>query len=259
MIDLHTHLLHGIDDGPPDLAGSLALARAAAAAGTTVMASTPHVSPRFPLTAAEIGVSSAVLGIAIAHADGLRLDVRSGAEVAMARLPELDDAELHALSLGRAGYVLLEAPLAQAAGDVERPVLDLLARGHRVLLAHPERSPSFQRHPEVLHALARRGVLTQITGDSLTGRFGETVRKFTALMVRERLAHVLASDCHDADHRGPDLRPGLDALERELGAPCDELAEYLTVTAPAAVLEGTSPPPPPPPPRLGLLKRLRRR
>lgn len=259
MIDLHAHLLHGIDDGPADLDGSLALARAAVAAGTTVMAATPHVSPRYPLTAAEIGVATAVLGIQLAHHEDIGLEMRSGAEVAMPQLPQLDDAALRTLSLGGGGYVLLEAPLSQAAGDVERPVLDLLARGHRVLLAHPERSPSFQRNPELLADLAARGVLTQITGDSLTGRFGDTVRKFTLRLVRERLAHVLASDAHDANGRGPDLRPGLAALERELGGDCDELVEFLTLTAPAAVLAGQEPGPPPPPPKLGLLRRLRRR
>ena len=139
-----------------------------------------------------------------------------GGEIAIWRLVDLDDAALRALALAGGPYLLVESPFSPVVGDFEPMVLDLHARGHRVLLAHPERCPAFQRDPERLERLAGAGVLVQLTAGSMAGAFGTTVRRFTAALLREGLVHVVASDAHDAVRRPPGLRDGFAALEREL-------------------------------------------
>ena len=142
-------------------------------------------------------------------------------------------------------------------GDFEPMVLDLLGRGHRVLLAHPERCPAFQRDPARLERLVDAGVLVQITAGSMTGGFGSTVRRFTAALLREGLVHVVASDAHDAVKRppGPAGR-----LRRRSSASCrasPSSAQWLTEQVPRAILDGTPLPERPPLPKAaGLLRRL---
>jgi protein-tyrosine phosphatase len=196
---------------------------------------------------------------AIAEAE-IPLEVRTGAEIAIWRLVDLDDAALSALSLGDGPYVLVESPFSPVVGDFEPMVLDLQARGHRVLLAHPERCPAFQRDPARLARLIDAGALAQITAGSMAGGFGTTVRRFTATLLRDGLAHVVASDAHDARKRPPGQLIGFEGLERELPG-LHTQAAWLTEHVPAAILAGEPLPPRPelPPPPSGLLRRLRLR
>jgi protein-tyrosine phosphatase len=231
VIDLHVHVLPGIDDGPADDGGALALARAATAQGTRTVVATPHVNLVHPNRSRGIADGVAKVNAAIAAA-GFALDVRTGAEIAIEALPDLDDDELRALALGRGPYLLVESPLSPSAGDVEPAVRGLLERGHRVVLAHPERSPGFQRRPESLGRLVARGVLCSITAGALTGDFGRAVRSFTTQLLADGLVHDVASDAHDAVRRGPGLHGALELIGDE------RLGRWLVEEVPAAVLEG---------------------
>lgn len=236
VIDLHAHVLPGIDDGPPRLEDSLALARAAAGDGTTTIVATPHVSDRHPNRPA--GIARGV-GEVASELDGAGLDIRvlAGAEIALPQVPRLTDSELAALSLGAAGYLLVESPLSSAAGDFEVIIEDLMRRGHRVVLAHPERCPAFQRQPDRLRRLVVSGVACSVTAASVTGRFGGHVQAFTRRMLEDGLVHNLASDAHDADGRSPALRSCLAAAERHAPG-IAAMGEWLTEEVPAAILAG---------------------
>jgi protein-tyrosine phosphatase len=231
MIDLHSHLLHGIDDGPEALEGSLAIARAAIAEGVRTMVATPHVNHRFPNRPATIEAQAAELRARLA-ADRIDLEVLTGAEIAPAHLPEIDPSDLERLRLGDGPYVLLECPLRVDAPPLEPMVDALQSRGLGVLLAHPERSPQFQRDPESLAALARKGALGSLTAGALTGQFGRSVRRFSLELVRSGLTQSVASDCHDRYHRPP----GMGRALSEAGL--DALADWLTREVPAAILAG---------------------
>ena len=237
MLDLHCHLLPGIDDGPPDTDGMLALARAQVAAGVRTVACTPHVDWDMPNTAAGIAEAVAAARAALAAAE-VPLDVVAGAEVGLTRAAETDDAELAALRLAGGPWLLLEAPLSTAVG-VERIVQSIAMRGHRILLAHPERSPAFQRDPEALGRLVQGGVLTQVTASALTGAFGSTVQRFAERLMREGLVHVIASDAHDATRRPPGLRQALERTGR------GSRGAWLTELVPAAIVAGEPIPPGP--------------
>jgi protein-tyrosine phosphatase len=232
MIDLHCHLLPAVDDGPPALGAALTLAQAQVRAGVGTVAATPHVSPRFPLDAATVARAVVEIGVAL-RAAAIPLGVVVGAELDAITALELPDEELAALSLGGSGWLLLETPHADAA-PLEEIVSALIRRGHRILLAHPERSPQLQRDPATLDRLVRSGARTQLTAGALDGAFGRTARRTAERIVAEGLAHVVASDAHDVVRRPPRLREPL----RRAGL--EEAVELLCERHPAAVLAGES-------------------
>jgi protein-tyrosine phosphatase len=256
VIDLHSHILPGIDDGPPTMEGSLELARVAVAERTRTILATPHIAGGYAIGPERIAEGVAELTEALARA-AIPLEVRAGGEIAIWRLVDLDDAALRALALGGGPYLLVESPFSPVVGDFEPMVLNLLQRGHRVLLAHPERCPAFQRNAERLATLVRGGVLVQITAGSMEGAFGSTVRRFTTGLLRDGLVHVVASDAHDHVQRPPGLSAGFRSLESELPGLSEQQA-WLTDLVPAAILDGGPLPerPPLPPPTRGLLRRL---
>jgi len=244
MIDLHCHLLPGLDDGPATVSEALALARAAVAAGTRTMVATPHIDHFHGVAPEEIPVAVAALSVRLGH-EGIPLDVRGGGEIALTRLGDLREAELDILRLGGGPYVLLEAPLSMAAGDFDRIFLHEISAGRRrVLLAHPERCPAFQQDPDRLRRLVDAGALVQITAESMTGGFGRLVRTFALDLLREGLVHDVASDAHDTQRRPPDLLRAFAAAERDVPGLSAQVG-WLTEEAPAAILSGDELPPRP--------------
>jgi protein-tyrosine phosphatase len=254
VIDLHCHVLAGIDDGPETMSGSLELARAAADAGVRTLVATPHVNWRYPNDATTIAGAAGALSERLV-AEGVALELRRGAEVAMTQLATIAPDELRRLRLGGGEWLLLEPPFSPVAPALEPIVEDLLRRGERVLLAHPERCPAFHRDPRLLGSLVRGGALTSITAGSLVGRFGDTVRRFAMKLVREELVHNVASDAHDVTGRAPGIAT---ELER---AGLTAFADWLTQLVPAAILDGGPIPARPPfaGPPAGRSRRLRLR
>jgi len=223
-------VLPGVDDGPPDVASAVALVRAMAAAGTTTVVATSHVSDEFPNRPDGLAAARAELEAALA-AEGVAVEVLPGAEVALEQAALLDDATLRALTLGGGPYLLVEAPLSPSVVEVEAQVLRLIDRGHRAVLAHPERSPAFQRDHGQLVRLVTAGALVSITAAAVEGRFGRTAHAAAVRMLTEDLVHDVASDAHDLVGRSPAPVPAA------LGA----VGRWLTEDAPAAILRGEAP------------------
>ena len=249
MIDLHAHILPGLDDGPQNMDEALALARATVEAGVHTVLATPHVSRRYPNGPELVDAAVRDLNATLASQE-IALTVRRGAEIALSMLADLDDDDLAGLRLGDGDFVLLESPLNAVTGDVGPLVLRVQQRGFRVLLAHPERSPGFQHDRDALHRLAASGVLMSVTAGAFAGSFGKIPRRLAAWMLREGLVHNVCSDMHDLRGRPPgmaapvtasgDLRP---LLEPQLRWLCDAM--------PRAVLDGTPLPPLPRVPGVG--------
>ncbi len=251
VIDLHCHLLPGVDDGPPDVQAAVALARALVAEGVTTVAATSHVHPDFPNTAATLSRARAVVVKALEWED-VALEVVRGGELDLLHVAKLDAAALAELQLGDGGTLLVECPFAAAAPFFE-DVIDRLRRdGFRVLLAHPERSPAFLRDEDLLGRLVAGGALASITAASLTGRFGRTAKRYAEWAMEHDLVHDVASDAHNTERRPPALAGPLHEAGYEWAQ------EWLTREAPAAILAGAPLPPRPPKPSRGLLG-LRRR
>ncbi|HEX4188347.1 MAG TPA: CpsB/CapC family capsule biosynthesis tyrosine phosphatase [Solirubrobacteraceae bacterium] len=239
MIDLHCHVLPGIDDGPGSIEDSMAMARAAARGGTRVMVATSHVSLHYRNDAATIERLAAELNARL-RAEGVPVEIRPGAEIAVTHVGELDRSMLFALGLGGGPWLLLEPPFARAFTRLGPILLDLQRRGHRIVLAHPERCPVFHREPELLETLVDAGALTSLTAGSLVGAFGRDVRRFALELVRAGMAHNVASDAHDELKRPPSIAA---ELER---AGLEPLAAWLTEEVPRAILAGEEEMPPRP-------------
>lgn len=252
-VDLHSHVLPGVDDGPATLEGSLALARAAETAGTAVLAATPHINDDRFIEPAAVPGAVADLNRHLAAA-GIGIEVVQGGEIALPRVLDLGDADLAALALGGGPFLLLESPLAAVAGGFEALIYDVLGRGHAVLLAHPERCPAFQRDPARLMRLVEAGVLVQLTAGALMGAFGSRVREFSLSLLSDDVVHVVASDAHDAVRRPPGVAAAVGAAERDVPG-ITARATWLTEDAPAAILAGA---PLPEPPALGPRARVGR-
>lgn len=244
MIDIHCHILPGIDDGPDTEEEAFALARAAVDAGTLAIVATPHVSWDYPAnTAALIADGVARLTAALAR-EQIPLQLFTGAEVAMTRATDLSDDELVALRLGGpAGtHLLVECPLSPTAAGFEPVLSNLRSRGHEIVLAHPERCPAFQRDPAAYERLIAQGMLGQVTAGALVGRFGRTVQELGERLVREGLAQNVASDAHSASRRPPSLGPDMGM------AGYGEQGVWLAHEVPHAILTGGQIPPTPPMP-----------
>jgi len=241
VIDLHCHILPAVDDGPPTPEAALDIARAHVAAGVRRVTATPHVTWDIP-TSAELVRTKVDEVNALLRDHEIDLEVLTGGEIGMTRVSDLDDEELRGLALGGGPWLLVECPLTPAASGFDTVLHHLRARGHKVLLAHPERCPALQREPERLTALVHAGMLTSITAGALIGRFGSTVERYAHELVRDGLVHNVASDAHDASRRPPGLRAELEeaGYGPYVGYWCEEV--------PAAIISGAEVPGPPPAP-----------
>jgi protein-tyrosine phosphatase len=244
MIDLHCHLLPRIDDGPSDVAASVSLASLQVQAGVDVVAFTPHVDWTWPNTARSIErIASESVPLIRRSVPGLR--IISGAEIALTKAIALTSAELKDLSLARGSWALIESP---HSGSLDVPLLisQIRAKGRRVVLAHPERSPAAMRHIDGIEELVRAGnLLLQVTAGSLTGSFGRSARAAAHALLARGLIHVLASDAHDHEVR----RPGLLAGAAAAGIP-QQTVDWMTRSVPASIISGDPiPPRPEQPPR----------
>jgi protein-tyrosine phosphatase len=238
MIDLHCHVLPGIDDGPRDMEEALALCRAASADGIELIAATPHLRADHPrVRPEELAERCEELNAAL-RAEGLSLHVVPGGEVDLLWAQAASEEELRLVSLCQGGSCLLvETPYGQLGENFEDLLFRVQVRGYRVLLAHPERNESFRHDPARLAALVRRGVLVQLTAPSLRpGAAARPARRFALRLARQGLAHVVASDAHRVG--GP--RPvGLRQAAQALDGARSGLARRMTRDVPSALLAGT--------------------
>ena len=232
MIDLHSHVLPGLDDGAGSLEASVAMARAACRDGIDVIAATPHVRDDYPTTAAAMERAVTELRATLA-AEGVELDLRPGGEVALGRLDRLDDDDLQRFGLaGSPDYLLLESPYYGWPLDLGERVFQLGLRGITTVLAHPERNAEVQAQPQRLEPLVAAGTLVQLTAASLDGRLGRGAQTASFALLELGLAHLVASDAHE-----PAVREiGLSSVAGVVG---DTMARWLTHDVPAAIVGGT--------------------
>ena len=243
VIDLHTHVLPGIDDGPADLPAALAVLAAAVDEGTVTLAATPHVRPDHPrVVPAELGGRVSDLAGAAAEA-GLDVELVAGGEVDLLWAQRAGDDDLRAASFGQRGHdLLVETPYGTLPDRFEDLLFNVSVRGYRILLAHPERSPTFQHDRQRLATLVEHGTLLQVTALSLSSTERRSRSRRLALeLVRHDLAHVIASDAHGSHVPRSGLRAGVEAAARV--APLR--AQWMVNDAPAAILAGEPLPPPP--------------
>ena len=228
MIDIHCHVLYGVDDGPQTLEEALALAQALVAEGVTQVVATPHIlNP--PLS--EFSVAAGIGGLEKEYQKaGIELEIISGGEVHYDHsLPEM---RTHTINGGR--YLLLEFPhsnLPRVAGEL---IFSIMSAGLIPIIAHPERNASILQNPELLASLVKQGALSQLTAASLVGDFGSPTRQCARYLLKKGLVHFLATDAHGATWRAPRLRKGLREAQKLLGT---DRANRLVLDNPRCVLK----------------------
>lgn len=236
MIDIHTHLLYGADDGASTLEEALDMVRRAQADGITAMVATPHSTNLPPaLVADEIPRRVQALQEELDR-NGMAVRLYPGLENYLdLELPKRLEAG-HALPLNRGPYVLVELPLTQYPLYTEHVLFELQIKGLVPVLAHPERNADVSRDHSLLERLVERGVLAQVTAASLLGAFGTEVKRSAEAFVKRRLVHIIASDAHGpAGHRSPVLSAAVAAASRLVGR---EQAQAMVTSLPQAILEG---------------------
>lgn len=240
MIDLHSHLLPGLDDGATTLDESLTILRALAADGVSVVAATPHVRHDYPTTPGQLENGLALVRLAAREA-GIRIEIVGGGEVAFECLTSQHPDETLAFALaGNRGFLLVEFPYLGWPPNLAEGLATLVARGTRPVLAHPERNPSVQAAPMKLEALVDNGALIQVTAGSLMGTAGREARETALRLVRAGLAHMVASDVHGVGIR----RPTLAVARPEIRG--DALWQWLTNDVPGAIVRASPLPDRPP-------------
>lgn len=252
MIDLHCHLLPGIDDGPSEARDSVAIADAAFADGVTVIAATPHARDDHPAVVASQleDRCSHLRNVLRVHEVPVR--VVSGAEVDLAWALGASEQDLIDVSYGGQGTdVLVETPHGLLPPGFEDRLMDVFVRrGMRVLLAHPERSRVYQAEPRRLARLVEQGVLLQVTAQALVPGNRGASAKLARALVSEGAAHVIATDAHRAE-----MRASLSDALQGVGRGDQHRARWMVEDVPAAILAGQPIPAPP----QGRRHRLRRR
>ena len=218
MVDLHCHLLPGIDDGSKSMTISLRLAREATENGVTHALLTPHhMNGRYVNHKQDIIRQTKEFQKQI-NANNIPLTVFPGQEVRIngQLLEALDNDDiLFADTAGK--YMMLEFPDDDVPHYTNQMIFDLQQRGIIPIIVHPERNTKIMSEPELIYQLLQKGCLSQITASSYVGTFGKKVEKFSRQLIEAGQGYVFASDAHDLPGRKYEMRQAFDKMQREFG------------------------------------------
>jgi protein-tyrosine phosphatase len=232
VIDLHSHILPGLDDGSESMEESLEMLRLAAAAGTTDIAATPHANDRYTFDPAVVERKLAELREAAGELPRLHY----GCEMQLT-VENIERAIRFpgAYTIAHRGYLLVELSNFQIPRDIAAIFGQLMSAGMRPVVVHPERNPLLQTGYGKLREWVDQGCVLQVTAPSFLGRFGRSAGASAAQLVKRGLVHLVASDGHRAQHRPAILEEARRHVEEASGA---ATAEQLFQENPRCILEG---------------------
>ncbi|MDU1846677.1 MAG: CpsB/CapC family capsule biosynthesis tyrosine phosphatase [Niallia nealsonii] len=217
MIDIHSHILPGIDDGAQTIEDSIKMAKAAVNEGITTIIATPHhKNNQFNNLKSSILTKVNDLNTVFKQ-ENIPLTVLPGQEVRIYGEVIEDYYKEEILTLNHTKYLFIEFPSSSVPRYAERLMYELQTEGIIPIIVHPERNKELQEKPDILFQLVKNGALTQLTASSLTGYFGKTIKKFSEQLILQNLTHFIASDAHNTYNRGFKFKEAHKFIEENFG------------------------------------------
>jgi len=236
VVDLHCHILPGVDDGAADLDASVAMLRCAAAEGIVHMAATPHTFDGRYETARDAAFAALKALKGAAQAAGIGVELSLAAEVHLdPRIPDLLRRDPGITLDGRGRYLLLELPHETVPPSLPEFLFQLRMLHTTPVIAHPERNLAVRESPELVSEWLRLGALCQLTAGSFTGVFGPAIRACAERLLTRGQVHVIASDSHSPERRAPRVQEAAQAVAGLVG---EDGARILFVDNPRRLLRG---------------------
>ncbi|MGB8064371.1 MAG: CpsB/CapC family capsule biosynthesis tyrosine phosphatase [Candidatus Sulfotelmatobacter sp.] len=231
MIDIHSHILPEVDDGPKTWETCVAMCRMAAADGITHMVATPHANDRYHYDREYLEQITAHLQELV----GDSLQISLGCDFHLS-YENVQDALAHPARyvIGGTRYLLVEFSNFSIPQQITDSFAKLADHGITVIVTHPERNPILREHPQRISEWAEQGCVVQVTGSSLTGFWGERSRRAAEWLLEHQSLHVLATDAHDTVKRVPILSTAREAAAEICG---EEVAEALVEANPRAIID----------------------
>lgn len=217
MIDIHSHILPGVDDGANSLEESIEMAKLAVQEGITqIVASPHHFTSRFYNPKEKILSKVNHLNQAL-QKENIPLEVLLGQEVRIIGdlISEYEKNQI--ATINEEIYVLIEFPANHVPGYAEQLFFEIQMAGLIPIIVHPERNSQFVEQPDKLYNLIEKGALSQVTAASISGYFGKKIQKFTIQLIEANLTHVVASDAHNTTSRSFKMVEAFEVIEKEFG------------------------------------------
>lgn len=232
-IDIHTHILPGIDDGAKNGEMALRMLKVAKKSGTRHMIATPHYIHGNNRYGFNTIIEKCVALNKLALNEGIDITIYPGCEIFIS--PDLIDLYEQKLidTLNSSKYMLVEFPMNSIALYADEVLYKLQLHGVVPVIAHPERYREIQQRPELMENFTKRGILAQVNAGSITGTSGREVKKTVMKLLKMGLVHFVASDCHSDITRNPDLRKAATIVERKFG---DKMREDLFTNNPLKII-----------------------
>lgn len=217
MIDIHSHILPGIDDGAQTIEDSIEMAKAAVNEGITTIIATPHHKNN-QFTNLKSSILTKVNDLnTVLKQENIPLTVLPGQEVRIYGEVIEDYYKEEILTLNHTKYLFIEFPSSSVPRYAERLLYELQTEGIIPIIVHPERNKELQEKPDLLYQFVKNGALTQVTASSVAGYFGKNVKKFSEQMIESNLTHFLASDAHNVHNRDFKIVEALEVIEENYG------------------------------------------
>lgn len=217
LIDIHSHILPGIDDGASTMEDAINMARAAVGEGITRIIATPHHQNRTFLNKKQDILKRVTDLNHVLRNEDIPLEVLPGQETRIygELLEGFENGDI--LTLNHTNYLFIELPSGHVPRYTEQLLFEVQLKGLTPIIVHPERNTEFMEDPEKLLNLVKKGTLTQTTTSSLTGHFGKKIQKFSMQLIEANLTHFIASDAHNTSTRNFRVRESISKVHKEFG------------------------------------------
>ncbi|MGM7721727.1 tyrosine-protein phosphatase [Metabacillus sp. Hm71] len=218
MIDIHSHILPGVDDGAQTVEDAISMAKLAVEEGITKIIATPHHQNGKYINKKQNIIERVSEFNMILQQENISLEVLPGQETRIYGELIEDFVKGDILPLNNTKYLFIELPSGHVPRYTEKLLYDVQLNGLTPVIVHPERNSEIIENPEILFNLVKKGSLTQITACSITGHFGKKIQRFSTQLIESHQTHFISSDAHNISSRSFRIKESISVLEKEFGS-----------------------------------------